>query len=213
MKDKSIDIVANTVIRRIRAKKRGWVFTPKDFLDVGTRAAVDQTLSRLARKGVIRRLDRGLYDYPKQHQTLGLLSPSADNLAQAISTKTGDIIFPSGASAANFLGLSTQVPAKSVYLTNGLSRTKKVAGRTITLKHARVPIMDRISGKANSTLQALAYLGKDSIDDHIILQCANRLDDHDVKGLTTAVSQIPGWMADIILRIQQVKYGQVRNHA
>jgi hypothetical protein len=199
--------IANTIIKRIRAKKRGWVFTPKDFLDIGARAVVDKTLSRLVDKRVIRRLDRGIYDYPKQHQVLGTLSPSADNLAHAVSAKTGDIIFPSGAAAANFLGLSTQVPAKPVYLTNGLSRTKKIAGRTIVLKHARVPIMDRISGKANFTLQALSYLGKGSIDDQTIVQCANRLDNHDIKSLATAISQVPGWMADIILRIQQVKYG------
>ena len=117
--------VANTITRRIRAKGRGWVFTPKDFLDVGVRATVDQTLSRLARKDDIRRLDRGLYDYPKQHDKLGTLSPSAGDLAQALATKTGDKIFPSGATSANYLGLSTQVPARPVYLTNGSSKTKK----------------------------------------------------------------------------------------
>lgn len=204
---------ATTITKRIRAKGRGWVFTPKDFLDVGSRATVDQTLYRLVKKGAIRRLGRGVYDYPKQHPTLGTLSPSADSLAQAIGIQTGDAIFPSGATAANALGLSTQVPAKPVYLTNGSSRTKRVAGRTIILKHARVPIMDRVSGKANFALQALAYLGKDNIDDQIIRQCARRLDDVDMKGLSMAVSQIPGWMADAVLRIQQVKDGQVRHQA
>lgn len=202
-----MNVIASTITKRIRAKQRGWVFTPKDFLDVGTRASVDQTLSRLVKKGVIRRLDRGVYDFPKLHPTLGTLSPSADNLAQAISAQTGDTVFPSGAAAANFLGLSTQVPAKPVYMTNGLSRTKKVAGRTIVLKHAKVPIMDRLSRRANFTLQALSYLGKDNIDDQTILQCAKRLDNQDLKGLSTAASQVPGWMAGAILKIQQVKYG------
>ncbi len=202
-----MNVIADTIIKRIRAKQRGWVFTPKDFLDVGSRAAVDQTLSRLAKKGVIRRLDRGMYDYPKQHPTLGTLSPSADNLAQAIGSKTGDIVFPSGAAAANFLGLSTQVPAKPVYLTNGATRTRKVSGRTITLKHARVPIMDRLSNTANYTLQALSYLGKDGIDDQTIQQCAKRLDDADMKGLGNATPQVPWWMANVIMKIQQAKYG------
>jgi hypothetical protein len=199
--------IATTIIKRIRAKQRSWVFTPKDFLDVGTRAAVDQTLSRLVKKGIIRRLGRGVYDFPKQHPALGMLSPNADDLAQVISAKTGDFVFSSGAVAANHLGLSTQVPAKATYLTNGQSRTKKVAGRTITLKHARVPIMDRLSDTANFTLQALSYLGKDSIDDQTILQCARRLNDRDVKGLSAAAAHVPAWMADIIYRIQQVKHG------
>lgn len=199
--------IVNTVIKRIRAKQRGWVFTPKDFLDVGTRAAVDQVLSRLVKKGTIRRLDRGMYDYPKQHSTLGMLSPSADNLAQALSAKSGDIVFPSGAMAANVLGLSTQIPAKPVYLTNGQSRTKKVAGRTIVLKHARVPIMDHLSDTANFTLQALSYLGKDNIDDQTIMQCVRRLNDRDVRNLSSAASQVPAWIANVILKIQQAKHG------
>lgn len=205
-----MNAIANTIARRIRAKGRGWVFTPKDFLEVGTRDTVDQTLSRLARKGVVRRLDRGLYDYPKQHDKLGMLSPGTDDLAQAIAAKTGDRIFPSGAVAANYLGLSTQVPARPVYLTNGMSRTKKVAGRTIVLKHARVPIMDHITDRANFMLQALSYLGQNNIDDQVIQQCANRLDNRDMKDLSTSVSRIPGWMADVILRIQQTKNGQFR---
>lgn len=208
-----MNAIANTITRRIRAKGRGWVFTPKDFLDVGARATVDQTLARLARKGAIRRLDRGLYDYPKQHDKLGTLSPSADDLAQAIAAKTGDRIFPSGAAAANYLGLSTQVPARPVYLTNGTSRTKKVAGRTITLKHARVPIMNRITDQTNFMLQALSYLGQNNIDDTVIQQCADRLDNRDMKDLSASVSRVPGWMADVILRIQQTKHGQLRQPA
>lgn len=208
-----MNAVADTITRRIRAKGRGWVFTPKDFLDVGTRATVDQTLSRLVQKGSIRRLDRGLYDYPKQHGKLGTLSPGADDLAQAIAVKTGDRIFPSGAAAVNYLGLSTQVPARPVYLTNGASRTKKIAGRTITLKHARVPIMNSITDRANFVLQALSYLGQNNIDDMVIQQCADRLDNRDMKDLSASVARLPGWMADVILRIQQTRHGQLRKTA
>lgn len=199
--------VANKITRRIRAKGRGWVFTPKDFLDVGVRATVDQTLSRLARKGDVRRLDRGLYDYPKQHDKLGTLSPSADDLAQALATKTGDKIFPSGAASANYLGLSTQVPARPVYLTNGSSRIKKIAGRTIVFKHARVPIMNNMTDRANSMLQALSYLGQNNIGDKLIQKCVDRLDNRDMKDLSASVPRIPGWMAGVILRMQQTKHG------
>ncbi len=203
-----MNAVAQTITRRIRSKGRGWVFTPKDFLDVGTRAAVDQTLSRLARKGAIRRLDRGVYDYPKQHDKLGTLSPYVGDLAQVIAAKTGDKIFPSGSAAANYLGLSTQVPARPVYLTNGASRTKTVAGRTIVLKHARVPIMNSVTDRANFVLQTLSYLGQNNIDDTVIQRCANRLDNRDIKDLSASVARIPGWMADIILKIQQTKHEQ-----
>lgn len=204
-----MNAVAQTISRRIRAKGRGWVFTPKDFLDVGTRAAVDQTLSRLVRKGTIRRLDRGVYDYPKQHDKLGTLSPCVGDLAQAIAAKTGERIFPSGAAAANYLGLSTQVPARPVYLTNGTSRKKTVAGRTITFRHARVPIMNGVTDQTNFVLQAMSYLGRDNIDDTVIQQCVARLDNRDMKDLSASVARIPGWMADIILKIQQTRHGQM----
>jgi hypothetical protein len=198
---------ADKILRKIRTKGRGWVFTPKDFLDFGSRAAVDQTLWRLVKKGMIRRLGHGLYDYPKQHATLGVLTPDADSIAHAVAVQTGDRIFPSGAVAANNLGLSTQVPAKPTYLTSGVSRTKTVAGRAITFKRARIALLDNAPDKVNYMLQALAYLGKDQIDGDMINLCAKRLDDSDLKALNKSRALVPGWMSDVILKIDAVKHG------
>jgi predicted transcriptional regulator of viral defense system len=121
--------ITDQIISRIKRRKPGWVFTPRDFLDVGSRVAVDQVLSRLVKQGMVRRLDRGIYDHPKQSTLLGTLSPNPDNIARAMAA--GDDVFPSGAMAANLLGLSTQVPAKPSYLTNATTRTRRVAGQTI----------------------------------------------------------------------------------
>ncbi|HSG31369.1 MAG TPA: DUF6088 family protein [Thermodesulfobacteriota bacterium] len=200
-----MNTITDTITRRIRAKGRGWVFTPKDFLDIGTRAAVDQTLSRLSSKGVIRRLDNGIYDFPRIHDKLGTLAPNVDDLAKAIATKTGKQIFPSGAAAANYLGLSTQVPSRPVYLTNGPSKQKKIAGRTITLKHAAVPIMNNVSDKANFVLQALHYLGQNNIDDNLIQHCVDSIDKKDMKDLMDSISKIPGWMSAVVLKMQMKK--------
>jgi len=90
--------ITDQIISRIKRRKPGWVFTPRDFLDVGSRAAVDQVLSRLVKQGMVRRLDRGIYDYPKQSTLLGTLSPNPDNIARAMAA--GDDVFPSGAMAA-----------------------------------------------------------------------------------------------------------------
>nr|QEG97822.1 hypothetical protein AgrTiKerr27_00092 [Agrobacterium tumefaciens] len=106
-------------MKRARAGGRGSVFTPSDFLDVAARAAVDQALSRLARNGKLRRLTRGLYDFPKVHPQLGALSPRPDDVAKALARETGSQVQIAGARAANALGLSTQVPAHSIYLTDG----------------------------------------------------------------------------------------------
>jgi predicted transcriptional regulator of viral defense system len=205
-----MDTITGKIIRRIKAKRRGWVFTPKDLLDIGTRAAVDKVLSRLVKQGMIRRLGHGLYDFPKTHKLLGVLSPNADNIARAVASKTGDIAHPSGAMAANMLGLSTQVPAKPVYLTNGVSRTAKLGSQTIAIKHARVPIIHNAPVKVNYTLQALSYLGKSSIDDQVINRFSKILSDSDMRDLHAVMSHMPGWMADTIHKIQHVKDGLIR---
>jgi predicted transcriptional regulator of viral defense system len=129
-----------TILRRIRGKQRGWVFTPTEFADVGPRAAVDQALSRLQRSGTIRRLTRGIYEFPRIHPRIGVLSPSPEAVAKAIAAKTNSRIQVSQAKAANLMGLSTQVPAQNVFLTEGPSRTLKIGSQTIVLKHAGVVI-------------------------------------------------------------------------
>ncbi|MFA6038078.1 MAG: DUF6088 family protein [Legionellales bacterium] len=193
------------ITNRIKRKKPGWVFSPKDFLDVGTRAAVDQVLSRLVKQNMIRRLDRGIYDYPKQSKLLGTLSPTPDNIARAMAS--GDQIFPSGARATNILGLSTQVPAKPSYLTNTTVRRRRVAGYTIQLKRARVALLSNVPYHANLALQALSYLGRNNIDNKIINRCALVLSDKDLAGLHQAMGHIPGWMADTIHKILDIKNG------
>lgn len=199
--------MTDKIIKRVRGKGRGWVFTPKDFLDLGTRASVDMALTRLLNSGSIRRIGRGLYDYPMMHDKLGLLTPDADTIVQAVAVQSGDKVITSGAQAANRLGISTQVPAKSSYATSGASRSKKVAGRTITLKRSRAPILDDASPQANAVLQVLAHLGKINLDADIIRSLASRLSARDVKALQKARPQMAGWMSDAVLKIEIASNG------
>src|SRR5271165_7085278 len=119
---KSPQSVDSQILARIRGRGEGSVLVPGDFLDLGSREAVDLALHRLARKATIRRLARGVYDFPKKHPVLGLLSPSADAVARALAGRDRTRLQPAGAYAANILGLSEQVPAKAVFLTDGPSR-------------------------------------------------------------------------------------------
>ncbi len=107
--------ITDRILRRIRGKGRGWTFVPKDLLDLGSRAAVDQALSRLARKDRIRRVGRGIYDYPRVSKRLGVLSPSVDAIASAVARKSNSQLQVSDAQAANALGLTTQISAKPIY--------------------------------------------------------------------------------------------------
>jgi hypothetical protein len=199
--------VADRIMKRVRAKGRGWVFTPKHFVDFGTRGSIDMALSRLAHGGDIRRIGRGLYDYPRLHDKLGALSPDPTRLAQALSTQSGDKLAPSGAAAANSLGLSTQVPAKASYATSGRSRVKSAAGRRLMLKHSRAPVLDHAPDSVNAVLQALAHLGKDKVDDDTIRRFAARISDRDMRRLIQARPDMPGWMGDVVLKIDAARDG------
>lgn len=161
---------------RVLRSEPGSVFTPKDFLNLGKRGAVDVALSKLTSAGIIRRIARGLYEYPRTSTTLGgPLSPDPDQVARAIARKLRWRIVPHGALAANMLGLSTQVPARITYLSDGPTRRVPMGRQTILFKHARPKEMAVESPTSAVVIQALRYLGRDGVDRRTIKQLRNRL--------------------------------------
>lgn len=199
--------VGNRIMKRVAGKGRGWVFTPKHFADLGTRASIDMSLSRLAKSGEIRRIGRGLYDYPVRHARLGNLTPDPDRVAAALAAQSGEKLAPSGAAAANRLGLSDQVPTRVAFATSGRSATKTAAGRSVALKHSRAPVLDKVPDSVNAILQAIAHVGKDRIDDEAIRRFAGGIGDDDMRLLTRARPQLPGWMSDVLLKIDRARRG------
>ena len=119
----------NKILSRIHGHGRGWVFTPSEFADIADQRVVGVMLGRLAKQGKIRRIARGIYDFPRKHPYFGQLSPPIDDVAKTISKRDKIRLLPSGAYAANLLGLSTQVPAKIVYLTDGKPRKLKIGNQ------------------------------------------------------------------------------------
>ena len=187
--------------RRIIGKGRGAVFTPADFLDLGSRASVDQTLSRLTDQGVIRRLARGIYDYPKTSPRLGRLSPDPDAVAAAIARKDGRVVQVSPARAANMLGLTTQVPAKAVYLTDGPSRSKQIGAQTIIMRNAAAKNLVGAGKPTGAVFQALRYLGKDGVDASVVARLSRTIDADTRRALVKDALQAPGWMRPVVQQI------------
>jgi hypothetical protein len=186
--------VQDQVLARIRAKGRGTVFVPADFLDLGGRAAIDQALARLARAGTIRRLARGVYDFPKRDRRLGALSPSLARVAAAIARSTGSQLQVSGAQAANQLGLSTQVPARLVYLTDGPTRTVRVSNREITFRHAAPRTLAGAGTAAGVVMQALRHLGRGGVTPDVIARIRRALRDDDRAAVSRHAAIAPAWM-------------------
>lgn len=141
-------------------KEPARVFTPADFLDLGTPHAVGMALSRMVRARTLRRVARGLYDVPRIHPLLGELSPSTDALVQAVARRDGVVVQPLDVEATNLLGLSEQVVAKPVYETNGPSRTLRVGGLEIEFKHRSPRRVTAAAESSNLVFAALRGLGK-----------------------------------------------------
>ena len=162
-KRKKTQSIDSKILAVVQGGGRGSVFVPADFLEIGSREAVDIVLHRLTRKGTIRRLARGVYDFPKEHPVLGPLSPSADAVAKALAGRDRTRLQPAGAYAANVLGLSEQVPAKAVFLTDGPSRTVKIGPTTIQLRRTTAKNMETAGRLSGLLIQALRELGKEHV--------------------------------------------------
>ena len=195
---KHADSVDSKVTCRVHKRGRGWVFTPKHFLDLGGRRAVDLTLHRLKTAGTIRQLARGLYDYPAQDPDLGTVAPSADAIARALVVRDAIRLQPSGAYAANQLGLSEQVPSRVVFLTDGPARKVKLGKREILLQHTTPRNMAAAGRKSGTVIQALRYLGKEQVDDRVIATLRRRIDDKDLVSLRRDLVHAPAWIADLL---------------
>lgn len=192
--------VPDRIMKRVRASGCGSVFTPSDFLDVATRGAVDQALSRLAKAGDLRRLARGLYDFPKIHPKLGALSPSPDDVAKALARETGSNLQIDGPQAANALGLSTQVAAQSRWLTDGPSRRVVLGKRVIDLRHTSPKHLIAPGSPAGTVVQALRHVGAARASD-VMRAASSHLSVSDKKVLARSATQAPAWMRATLLSI------------
>lgn len=195
--------VDSLVLKRMRAFPGGRAFTARDFVDLGSRDAIDKVLSRHARTGVIRKLARGLYDVPVEDARLGPLAPTVDSIATALRARDAVRLQPTGAYAANLLGLSNQVPMRIVFLTDGRARTVRVGNLQIVLKRTtprNMATAERISGLV---IQGLRHLGRKHVDDRVLSVLRSRLTPQDRKTLLRDVRFAPAWIAGILRQLAE----------
>ena len=198
---KHINSVDSQLLGGIISKRRGWVFTPADFLDLGSRTAVGLALMRHARAGTIRQLARGLYDYPIHNPRFGTIPPSDESIASALKGRDDFRLQASGAHAANVLGLSTQVPVRTVFLTDGRSRKVKLGKREIVLKNASSRQMATAGRVSGTIIQALRWIGRRHVDDRMIASLRRTIADRDKQQLLKELRYAPAWIAEIMREI------------
>jgi hypothetical protein len=202
---KSTQAIDSRILASIHGRGRGSVIVPADFLDIGSREAVDLSLHRLARKGTIRRLARGVYDFPKEHPVLGPLAPSAEDVAKALAGRDRTRVQPAGAYAANALGLTEQVPARAVFLTDGPARTVKIGATTIQLRRTTAKNMETAGRLSGLLIQALRELGQEHITKERRDHLKRTLPADKRRELLKDLRLAPAWMHAIFRELAEEK--------
>ncbi len=191
--------LAQSILSQAQSLPEGGLLSPKEFLHIGSRAAIDQTLSRLAREGKLLRVGRGAYSSPIQGR-FGVRPPSTESVVEAIESTSGEIVVASGAAEANALGLTTQVPTREVYLTSGPTRRLKLGNREIELKHGnrwQMLLGKRPAGKA---IRALIWLGPEQAP-MVLELLRTKLPSQEWEAMRQARAGLPSWMAKAVSEV------------
>ena len=185
--------LSESVLRHAQGQPEGTPVLAKGLLHLGNRAAVDQALSRLVRRGALLRAGRGVYFLPVEGR-FGRRAPSVGKAVEGLAAALGERIANSGAMAANVLGLTMQLPVKRVFLTSGSSRMLTLGREQIELRHAPPWQLVLAGRRAGEALRALAWLGRDRAGAAARL-VRQRLSEDERRELGSVSAQLPGWLA------------------
>ena len=166
---------------------------PAGLLHLGRRESVVRALSRLARSGKLMRICHGVYLHPVETR-FGRCPPSIDKALKALSTLWGETFVPSGGSAANRLGLTTQNPIREVYLTSGRDRQLHFGGITVELRHAPRWQLVATYRKAGDVIRALSWFGPKEINEQLDA-IIPKLSPDELEELSSTRAVMPIWMA------------------
>ena len=195
--------IAQQIRQRIEQTGRGKLFLVRDFLDLSTRGNIDVTLQRLTKEGMLQRLHSGLYYYPRISTFLGQpVPPAPEDIAAALARRVGAQVAPSRAQTANALGLTTQVPAKNVFTTNGgKARRVKVGNQSIELRPVTPGHFQ--DSEAAPIVQALRFVGEGNVTPDMIARLKNELTESQKAALDHEWPSAPGWMHSVLQELAQ----------
>lgn len=194
--------IDNKILSRIYGHGKGWAFFAKDFSAEFESANIDKALSTLAKEGKIRRICRGMYDCPKYSDLLGQeLSPDHDQVAQAFARKFNWRILPSGDTALNLLGLSTQIPGKFIYLSDGPNRKYSILSYQLEFKKTVLKEIGFKQRESGLIVQALKALGKERITSDVIEKIRKQISPAKYGKVLQETKTVTGWVYDAMKQI------------
>lgn len=194
--------IENKVISRIYGRGKGWAFTKTDFVAEFGEANIHQALSSLTKAGKIRRVCRGVYDYPRHSELLDCqLSPDLDQVAHSLARKFNWRIQPSGDAALNLLGLSTQVPGRWIYLSDGPGREYKIGNHSLMFKKSALKDVGFKYRESGLVVQALKALGREHVDQKVVERIRQQLESNACERILRDTRSVTGWIYEAIKRI------------
>lgn len=194
-----MESIEHKVVKRIYANHRGWSFSKNDFLDLGGDDSIRRALTNLEAKGTIRRVLRGLYDYPRLSKLIECpMEPDLRKVASALARKSGWRIQPSENTALNILGLSTQIPAQAVYLSDGPSKTFLVGQRELTFKKRILKESGFKHSESELVVQALKALGQARVTAETRRKLKQAIPSPKWRIILRDTRTAPAWVCDVI---------------
>ena len=193
--------LAQRILEYASQMTEGAPLSAKGLLHLSKRAAVDQALSRLGRRGVLIRAGRGVYVRPVESQ-FGRRAPMSGKVVQGLAAQRGEIVVPHGAAVANSLGLTTQVPTREVYLTSGRSRKLHLGAQIVELRHAPNWQLVHSSPRAGNVVRALAWIGPEKAGE-AIQALRSKLSPEEMTEIAEMRPRLPGWMAQRVSELVQ----------
>jgi hypothetical protein len=192
----------NSAFFFIAGHGRGWAFSSSDLLKKFSRHQADNILSNLTKDKKIRRVCRGIYDYPKYSELLQKeLSPNIDQVARAFARKSNWRIEVSGESALNLLGLSTQIEGRYIYLSDGANRSYDILGTTLEFKKSSLKNIGFKHKESSLIVQALKALGREHITDEVIRKIRKEIDPKKFNRILKDTQSSTVWIYEIIKEI------------
>ena len=208
-----MESITERVFSRIYGHGMGWVFSQIDFFDLGSKNAIDKLVSRSAKKGTIRRLMQGLYDYPIYSKLLDEeLPPKMDKVAEAVARKYTWNIIPEGSTALHLLGLDLQVPARYTFLSSGPSREYHIQEQKLTFLHRKIS-HTMIKDHYTATLvQAIQAIGRGNITNKQRKQLSSLRTAKEYLKIIRETKSITAWIHDVIIHIANLTEHEENNY-
>jgi hypothetical protein len=194
--------VKDRILCRIHSRGKGWAFSATDFTGNFARWKVDRSLADLVKEGKIRRIMQGLYDYPMYSDILKKeIAADIHMAAGALARKYGWRIYPDGNTALNYLGLSTQIAAKHIYLSDGPSKRYEIGNRILTFKHTATKEAALKYANTALVIQAMKAAGEGQITDDFIKTLSQKYPAREWEKIKKDASKTTGWVYKYICRI------------